>query len=407
MDFDTLVRQIGEEVNAKLDITRDYGDEELLELIEQAVFDRSRQTYIDMMGKKRLMDAVFNAKRRLDALQPLLDDAGITEIMVNGPDRIFVERRGRITRENLRFESEEKLYHIIQTIVSKVNRVINESSPIVDARLRDGSRVHAVLPPVALDGPVLTIRKFPDTPYTMDTLVEMGSLTAEAAEFLHKLVKARYNIFVSGGTGSGKTTFLNALSNFISSDERIVTIEDSAELKIHGIPNLVRTETRNANTEGRGEIAIRDLIRASLRMRPDRIIVGEVRGAEALDMLTAMNTGHDGSMSTGHANSSRDMLSRLETMILCAAVLPLEAIRQQIASAIEIVIFLARLRDSSRKVLEIMEVVGVEQGQIRLNPLYVFREDGEDASGCVAGELKRTEMALHRVHKLRMAGIAL
>jgi len=315
--------------------------------------------------------------RRLDVLQPLIDDKSITEIMINGPDSIFIERDGRVSKLNVKFESRRKLEDVIQTIVSRVNRTVNEASPIVDARLPDGSRVNVVLPPIALNGPVVTIRKFPEKPMTIEQLIKYGSITEEVAEVLERLVKAKYNIFICGGTGSGKTTFLNALSNFIPKDERIVTIEDSAELQITGVENIVRLETRNANTEGKGEITIRDLIRTSLRMRPERIIVGEVRGKEALDMLQAMNTGHDGSLSTGHANSTKDMLSRLETMVLSGAEMPLEAIRQQIASAIDIIIHLGRLRDKSRRTLEITEVVEYKNGQIVLNPLYEFVEEGK------------------------------
>jgi pilus assembly protein CpaF len=402
-----VIEQVKEVFSRSMDMSRDYTDEEIFRLIETCVFEISRETYLSIPKKKAVVEAVFNAKRRLDVLQPLLDDMEVTEIMVNGPDRIFIEKRGRILPAKVKIENEEKLYHIIQSIVSKVNRTVNESSPIVDARLKDGSRVSAVLPPVALNGPILTIRKFPEKPYTMNELVKLGSLPEECACFLEKLVKAGYNIFISGGTGSGKTTYLNALSNFIPSHERIVTIEDSAELQLPGKDNLVRMETRNANTEGKGEIAIRDLIRASLRMRPDRIIVGEVRGAEALDMLQAMNTGHDGSLSTGHANSPRDMLIRLETMVLCAAVLPVEAIRQQIASALDILIHLGRLRDMSRRTLEISEVIGVENGNIRLNPLYSFSECEKQEEGYVAGALTGTGNGLVNTWKLKMAGVHL
>jgi pilus assembly protein CpaF len=347
---------------------------------------------------------LFHAFRGLDLLQPLMDDSSVTEIMINAHDEIFVERAGRITRFPHAFESRERLEDLIQTIVSKVNRVVNESSPIVDARLLDGSRVHVVLPPVALRGPSLTIRKFPERPMTIEDLIESGSLTSETAQLLGRLVKAKYNLFVSGGTGSGKTTLLNALTHYIPSDERIVTIEDSAELQIHGIPNLVSLETRNANTEGRGEITIRHLIRASLRMRPNRIIVGEVRGGEALDMLQAMNTGHDGSLSSGHSNGAKDMIARLETMVLSAADLPLAVVRSQIASAVDILIHLSRLRDRSRRVTEITEITGVEEGNVQLNTLYHFIEEGEK-DGIIAGSLQPTGNKLIRTHKWKMAGL--
>lgn len=312
---------------------------------------------------------------------------------------------GVVVQVPLRFESQARLEDIIQLIVGKVNRVVNEFSPIVDARLLDGSRVNVVLPPIALKGPTMTIRKFPESPMTIDILIGKGSLPRSAADFLRCLVEAKYNIFIGGGTGSGKTTFLNALSNFIPEDERIITIEDSAELQIKNVKNLVAMETRNANAEGKGEISIRQLIKSSLRMRPNRIIVGEVRGAEALDMLQAMNTGHDGSLSTGHANSTEDMLSRLETMVLSGAHLPVEVIRKQICSAIDIMVHLTRIRDKSRRVTEISEIIGMENGEIKLNRLYEFVEEGETADGKVIGELKHTGNTLHDTMKLRMAGI--
>jgi pilus assembly protein CpaF len=326
--------------------------------------------------------------------------------MINGPDTIFIEKNGKTYRLDVRFENRRKLEDVIQTMVSKVNRTVNESSPIVDARLEDGSRVNVVLPPIALNGPIVTIRKFPEKPMTIDQLIEYGSITEEVADVLNRMVRAKYNIFISGGTGSGKTTFLNALSNFIPKDERIITIEDSAELQIIGLDNIVKMETRNANTEGKGEITIRDLIKTSLRMRPERIIVGEVRGPEALDMLQAMNTGHDGSLSTGHANSPKDMLSRLETMVLSGSSMPLEAIRQQIASAIDIIIHLARLRDKTRRTMEITEIAGYENGEIILNPLYVFEEEGETPQKVIIGSLKRTKNEMVRKWKFKMAGIS-
>lgn len=369
-----LAEEIRGEIAEDLDRTKDISDEQVMDLVTEAVFRKSVREYMNIAQKRELADIVFNSMRRLGILQPILDDKSITEIMINGPDKLFIERDGRVSRIDVGFESIEKLEDVIQAIVSRTNRTVNEASPIVDISLPDGSRVNVVLKPIALNGPIMTIRKFPDKPMTMEKLVEAGSLSREAAEDLSCLVRAKYNIFICGGTGSGKTTFLNALSGEIPADERIITIEDSAELQITGVENIVRLETRNANSEGRGRITIRDLIKTSLRMRPERIIVGEVRGEEALDMLQAMNTGHDGSLSTGHANSPADMLKRLETMVLSAAPLPLEAIRQQIASAIDIVIHLSRLRDKTRRVLEISELSGYSKGQIQLNPLYRFEE---------------------------------
>ena len=345
---------------------------------------------------------MFDSFRRLDILQELVDDPDITEIMVNGKDHIFIEKKGRLSRWDKAFDSAEQLEDLIQQIVSRVNRTVNLSSPIADARLEDGSRVHVVLAPVAVDGPVLTIRKFPE-PVTMDKLIRLGSISREAAVFLRTAVRAGYNIFVSGGTGSGKTTFLNALSEFIPEDERVITIEDSAELQIRHVPNLVRLETRVENRDGSREISMRDLIRASLRMRPDRILVGEVRGAEALEMLQAMNTGHDGSISTGHGNSPRDMVTRLETMVLMAADLPLAAVRNQIASALELMVHLGRMRDKSRKVLEIAEVIGCENGEVRLEPLFTFREKQARDRQWVEGSLEKVGELRNR-EKLRAGG---
>jgi len=409
-EINSLVKEVRNLVSESLNLKEEVSDGALREIITAEVFKRSKQSYIEMDDKRLIINSVYNTMRGLGILQPVLDDNSVTEIMVNGPDMIFIERNGRIEKLDLVFESREKLEDIIQSVVSRANRTVNESSPIVDARLPDGSRVNVVLPPVALNGPIMTIRKFPDKPVTIENLIEYGSITEEAAEALNKLVKARYNIFISGGTSSGKTTFLNVLSNFIPADERIITIEDSAELQITGVQNIVRMETRNSNTEGRGEITIRDLIRTSLRMRPERIIVGEVRGPEALDMLQAMNTGHDGSLSTGHANSTADMFIRLETMVSSAAQLPLEAIRQQIASAINIIIHLARMRDKSRKVMEISEIAGYSDGKIHLNPLFMFMEDERNKTeewdtSPVYGELKRTGNEMIHTHKLRMARI--
>ncbi|NLD48537.1 MAG: CpaF family protein [Clostridiaceae bacterium] len=401
-----LINEVRKQVNDSIDLRKDFTDEEVRDLITSIVFEKSKEFYLSVGEKKEITDTIFNSMRRLDILQPLIDDKSITEIMVNGSEDIFIERGGKSFRLDIRFESRQKLEDVIQTIVGRVNRTVNESTPIVDARLQDGSRVNVVLSPVALNGPILTIRKFPDKPMTMQEIISLESISKEAAEVLEKMVKAKYNIFICGGTGSGKTTFLNALSNFIPKDERIVTIEDSAELQIIGIENIVILETRNANTEGKGEITIRDLIKTSLRMRPERIIVGEVRGPEALDMLQAMNTGHDGSLSTGHANSTRDMLSRLETMVLSGTLMPLEAIRQQIASAVDIIVHLSRIRDKSRKVLEISEITGYKNGEIILNPLFEYVEEGETLEKKVVGSLKRTKNVLNNKLKFKMAGMS-
>jgi pilus assembly protein CpaF len=400
-----LISEVRKQVSENIDLRKDFTDEEIREAISGVVFEKSREYYLSVSEKKEIIDLVFNSMRRLDVLQPIIEDKSVTEIMINGPDTIFIERSGKITRLDVKFESSRKLEDVIQTIVSKVNRTVNESTPIVDARLEDGSRVGVVLAPIALNGPIVTIRKFPDKAMTIEQLIDYGSITVEVAGLLERMVRAKYNILVSGGTGSGKTTFLNALSNYIPKDERIITIEDSAELQITGIENIVRLETRNANTEGKGEVTIRDLIKASLRMRPERIIVGEVRGAEALDMLQAMNTGHDGSLSTAHANSTRDMLSRLETMVLSGSQIPLEAIRQQIASAIDIIIQLSRIRDKSRRTVEITEVVECRNGEIVLNPLYEFVEEGETPDKKVIGSLKRTENPMVNKFKFKLAGI--
>lgn len=394
-------------VTDRLDLSLPIGDEQLQAEIEEVVFQGTSGQALTANELQSYVKRLFYSFRGLDVLQPLVDDPSVTEIMVNSHLELFVEREGKVFRTKDVFESRERLEDIIQSIVAKVNRTVNESSPIVDARLPDGSRVNVVLPPIALKGPTITIRKFPEKPLTIDDLVRLGAMSEEAAAFLQTLVKAKYNIFIGGGTGSGKTTFLNALSQFIPSDERIITIEDSAELQIRTVPNLVSLETRNANTEGKGEITIRDLIRTSLRMRPNRIIVGEVRGAEALDMLQAMNTGHDGSLSTGHANSSRDMLSRLETMVLSAAPLPLEVIRKQISSAIDVLVHLNRMRDSTRKVTEISEIMEVENGEIHLNPLFVFEETGETADGKIEGKLRYTGSRLQAAYKLQMSGLTL
>lgn len=407
MDKRELLRRLREQIRTDLQGMCQIGDVELYACIDQAIAREGEHQYLPLARKLELKHRLYDAFRRLDILQELVDDPEITEIMVNGKDHIFVERHGRISRWEHGFEEEEQLEDLIQQIVSRINRVVNVSHPIVDARLEDGSRVHVVLPPVALDGPVVTIRKFPE-PITVPKLIELGSLSEEAADFLKKLVRSGYNLFISGGTGSGKTTFLNAMSGFIPETERVITIEDSAELQIRQIPNLVRMETRNANGEGEGAIEISDLIRAALRMRPDRLVIGEVRGKECLDMLQALNTGHSGSLSTGHGNSPKDMLSRMETMALMGADIPLPAVRSQIASAIDILIHLGRLRDKSRRVLQIVEVGDYVDGEIRLNPLFCFREDEEDGKRgkeekLVRGQLRKVGTLLS-VEKLRNAG---
>lgn len=399
-----LFRRLKRDIRAGLDVTSAVGNRELSRYIEQTILEMQSLRYLTAQEKHELVKKLFDSFRGLDILQPLVDNPAITEIMINSHEEIFVEEEGQIRRLPLAFESRSRLEDIIQSVVSGVDRVVNDSTPIVDARLRDGSRVNVVLPPVALKGPAMTIRKFPETPMTMNDLVCRGALDEEAAELLQTLVAAGYNIFISGGTGSGKTTFLNALSQFIPPQERVITIEDSAELQIVTVPNLVSLETRNANTEGRGEISIRDLIRSSLRMRPNRIVVGEVRGAECLDMLQAMNTGHAGSLSTGHSNSARDMVSRLETMVLSAADLPVAVVRQQISSAIDVFVHLSRLRDRSRRVVEICEVAGLREGEVVLNPLYQFREAGE-RDGVVEGKLAACGNPLMHTGKLGMAGI--
>jgi pilus assembly protein CpaF len=400
-----IIKEIRSSVSWGLDMNREVSDSETRDLIIKAVFRKSENVRMSADEKRDIVDAVFNSMRRFDILQPLLDDDTITEIMVNGPDRIFIERDGRVNSLNTAFCDRDKLEDVVQNIVSKSNRTVNEASPVVDARLPDGSRLNVVLDPIALNGPVMTIRKFPAQPMSIDRMSQLRALTEEAVEALGKFVLAKYNIFICGGTGSGKTTLLNALAGFIPKDERIITIEDSAELQLKELPNLVRLETRDANTEGRGQVTIRDLIRTSLRMRPERIIVGEVRGTEALDMLQAMNTGHQGSMSTGHSNSSEDSISRLETMVLGAAALPVEAIRHQIASAIDIIIYISRLRDKTRRILDISEVSGLNEGKIYLNRLYEFIEAGEEEDGRISGKLMRTANPLLKTQKLDMAGL--
>ncbi len=397
--------ELKEEIYSRLDIGTEISDEQLYAVVDKCIFEKSRSRVIAISKREKLRARLFNAIKKLDILQELLEDDDITEIMINGCNDIFVEKNGRITRCDIVFESRERLTEVAQKIAAMSNRIVNEARPIVDTRLEDGSRVNIVLPPAAIDGPVITIRKFYDEPLTIEKLISINSISKEAAEFLKKAVEARYNIFISGGTGSGKTTFLNALSNFIPKDERVITIEDSAELQIKGVNNLVRLEARNANAQGENEITIRDLIKSSLRMRPDRIIVGEVRGAEAIDMLQAMNTGHDGSLSTGHSNSTADMLSRLETMVLMGMQLPLDAIRKQIGSAIDIIVQLGRLRDKTRKVLEITEVYTDENGLVRLSQLYKFCEAEESKDGKVRGFLKKQNCELYNQSKMYNAGI--
>lgn len=405
--MEELYKDIRHKVYQNLDIGHDITDDELYHVIDRCIYDASRERIISIRQKEELRSRLYNSIKKLDILQELLDDDEITEIMVNGTKCIFYEKQGRIEKWNRQFESAEKLADIAQRIAAMSNRMVNEASPIVDTRLKDGSRVNIVLPPVAIDGPVITIRKFYDTPLTIERLIELGSITPEAAHFLEKLVKSRYNIFISGGTGSGKTTFLNVLSDYIPSDERVITIEDSAELQLHNISNMVRLEARMANAEGENAVSIRDLIKSSLRMRPDRIVVGEVRGAEALDMLQAMNTGHDGSLSTGHSNSPKDMLTRLETMVLMGMSMPVDAIRTQIASAIDIIVHLARQRDKSRKVVQIAEVGDYRNGEIELTPLFKYVEKGETKDGRILGGLVRQNTIIKRTEKLEAAGIRL
>lgn len=415
----SLIGQLKLEVHKSPDLTT-MTDEQLKSLIGTLLDNKivwaqtnrpdlySELSTLNFRERRAISSAVFESIRGLGVLGEIIGDADITEVMINGYEDIFVEKAGRLKKMEKHFESRQELETIITKFVSQAGRVVNESEPIVDTHLDDGSRVNVVMPPVALNGPIVTIRRFPKEAMTVEKLISYGSITPEVAEVLHLLVTSRYNIFVSGGTGSGKTTFLNALSNFIPRDERIITIEDSAELQIKNVDNLVRLETRNAGPDGSGAITIKDLIKSALRMRPDRIVVGEVRGAEALDMLQAMNTGHDGSLSTGHANSTYDMLSRLETMVLQgAAGLPLEAIRQQIASAVDIVIHLSRLRDKSRKTMEIVEILGYNPAErsFEINPLYKFRELPESTKDKVVGVLERTELPMRNTQKLENAGI--
>lgn len=400
MDTKDIQNTIRQQVVNRVDISRDLDDGEILSLINEEIVSAAKISPISMPMRKKIQRNIFNSLRQFDVLQDLLDEDDITEIMINGADNIFVERNGRIEKTDVRFSSQEKLSDVIQQIVSENNKVVNESTPIVDTRLSDGSRVNIILPPIAVDYSIIAIRRFPKEPIDISKLLKLKSISKEIADFLETIVKAKYNIFISGGTGSGKTTFLNVLAGFIPKDERVITIEDSAELQITGVDNLVRLESRSANLEGRLEVPIRDLVKAALRQRPDRIVVGECRGGEALEVLQACNTGHDGSLSTGHANSAMDMLSRLETMVLMAGIeLPIQAIRQQIASGIDILIHLGRLRDKSRKLLEISEVLGIENGQIKLSPIFALdtATKGGEPNWIRINELKNTG-------KMEMAG---
>lgn len=404
--YEMLQKEIYQAVMDKMDFDRDISDREIALLIDEVIVSESKVKTIEIADRGKLKKDIFYAIRKLDVLQQFIDNTDITEIMVNGKDHIFIEKDGVLIETENHLISEEKLNNLITQIVSKCNRRVNESSPIVDARLDDGSRVNVVMSPISIDGSVITIRKFPKNPITMDRLIQIGSISEEAVLFLQKLVIAGYNIFISGGTGCGKTTFLNALSGFIPKEERIITIEDSAELQLLEVPNLVRLETRNQNAEGCMEITIRDLIKTSLRMRPDRIVVGEVRGSEAVDLLQCLNTGHDGSMSTGHSNSAADMISRLETMVLMGMDLPIEAVRRQIASGIDILVHLGRLRDKSRKVLQIMEILEYKNGEIILNTLFEYEETGESEEGKVVGRLYRKGELAHK-EKLMATGLTL
>lgn len=390
---------------AALDLSREQNDEEVCRFIEKEVEEYSRKNLLTLKEREQLEHLLFNSLRKYDAIQELLEDPEVTEIMINGASRIFYEKKGKLFRAQTHFSSEQKLGDVIQQMAGNSNRMVNEASPIVDTRLADGSRVNIVLSPISIDGAAVSIRKFPQTPILMEDLIRIESITEEAAAFLKVLVMAGYNIFISGGTGSGKTTFLNALSQYIPREERIITIEDSAELRLVDKPNLVRLETRNQMFEGVKPITIRDLIRTALRMRPERIVVGECRGEEALDMLQAMNTGHDGSLSTGHANSCRDMMSRLETMVLMGMELPLTAIRSQIASGLDILVHLGRMRDKSRKVLTITEVTGMQEGEIVLKDLYRYVEKPSDGEA-VCGELQLVG-TLFNQEKCKRAGITL
>lgn len=395
--------ELKRQVLNRVDLSREVPDEEIQELIDEVVLAHGKEKRLSLDEKCRLGKELFYALRKMDVLQELLEEPEVTEIMVNGMDGIFLEKNGKLSRWNKNFYSRDRILDIIQQMIGACNRVVNESQPIVDARLENGDRVHVVLPPIAVNGPIITIRRFPNQPITMERLMELESISEEEALFLQRAVRAGYSILIAGGTGSGKTTFLNALSEYIPKDERVIVIEDTAELQIQNVENLVRLETRAAGTEDCREITIRDLIRASLRMRPSRIVVGEVRGAEAFELLTCLNTGHDGSISTCHANSTRDTVSRLETMVLMGMELPLQAIRRQIASGIDLIVYLGRLRDKSRRLLEITEVAGMEGEQVELNPLFLFRETGE-VSGRICGIQEKTG-EMKNIEKFQRAGM--
>lgn len=397
--MENLRQKLYNRISDEISYEREVSDEELHQIIDRVILEESRKTEMSYREKKKYREILFSSFRGLDVLSLAMKDPDITEIMVNGADHIFVERHGGLEDYIATFTTEEKLSDVVQKIASSVNRRVNEASPMVDARLSDGSRVNIVLPPIALDGPAVTIRRFPKEPVSMEKLISFGSVTKEATGFLRMLVEAGYNIFISGGTGAGKTTFLGALAEFIPENERVITIEDSAELRLRNVKNIVRLESRPPNMEGEYEVTIRSLIRNALRMRPDRIIVGECRGAEALDMLQAMNTGHDGSISTGHANSAPDMLARLETMVLMGMELPLSAIRSQISSGIDILVHLGRLRNRQRKVMGIYEVLDLKEGNYQIAPLYEFCER-EESNGKISGKLQKTNQRLKNTEKL-------
>lgn len=396
---------IKDRVILRLDPIREYDEPEILSIIDDCISDVSKTRAISANQKLNIRSMLFNDLKRFDILQELVEDDSITEIMINGWDTVFYEKNGEIRKWEKHFDNPKRLLDIVQRIAAASNKIVNEAVPIADTRLYDGSRVNIVMNPVAINGPIVTIRKFYNKPLSMEKMIEINSISIDAAQFLEKLVVAKYNIFISGGTGSGKTTFLNALSNYIPNTERVITIEDSAELKLMNIDNLVKLEARSANIEGKNAITIRDLIRSALRMRPDRIIVGEVRGGEAMDMLQAMQTGHDGSLSTGHANNPEDMMIRLETMVLMGMDMPVTAIRRQIASAIDVIVHLGRLRDRSRRVLSISEVVGFKDNEIILNDIYSFEEESVDEKGKIVGGLKPTGHFFRSTQKLEMAGI--
>lgn len=398
-----LCEELKKQILERVDLSREVSDEEIQELIDEVVLFCGKERHLSLNERCRIKRELFYALRKMDMLQELLEEKSVTEIMVNGTDGIFLEKNGKLSRWEKSFSSKERILDIIQQITGACNRVVNEASPIVDARLENGDRVHVVLPPVAVNGPIITIRRFPEEPVTMQKLLELESLSEEEAEFLKKAVQAGYSILVAGGTGSGKTTFLNVLAGHIPQDERVIVIEDTAELQIRNVPNLVRLETRDGGAEDCREISMRDLIKAALRMRPTRLIIGEVRGAEAFELLTCLNTGHDGSLSTCHANSTADTVTRLETMVLMGMELPLQAIRRQIASGVDLIVYLGRLRDKSRRLLEITEVTGMEGEQVELNPLFLFRVTGE-RNGKICGIQERVG-EMKQIEKFQRAGM--